>query len=66
MSELSDGGYDPLAVLRAAGCPVDQLSLEQQRVLAELTEQETAVLVSVQRRLHEGDDEVVAHELKLL
>jgi hypothetical protein len=65
MSELNNGGYDPLAALRAAGCPVDQLSDAQRQVLASLTEQETAVLVSVQERLHEGDD-VVAHELKLL
>jgi hypothetical protein len=65
MSEVSNGSYDPLAALRAAGCPVDQLSEGQRRVLASLTEQETAVLVSVQQRLHE-DDDVVAHELKLL
>ena len=65
MSEISNGGYDPLAALGEAGCPVEQLSDGQRRVLASLTEQETAVLVSVQLRLHEGDD-VVAHELKLL
>lgn len=65
MSAASNGSDDPLAALRAAGCPVDQLSEGQRRVLASLTEQETAVLVSVQQRLHE-DDDVVAHELKLL
>lgn len=65
MSETSIDGYDPLAALGEAGCPVDQLSEAQRRVLASLTEQETAVLVSVQLRLHEGDD-VVAHDLKLL
>jgi hypothetical protein len=65
MREETNGGYDPLAALRAAGCPVDQLSEGQRRVLASLTEPETAVLVSVQQRLHE-DDDVVAHDLKLL
>jgi hypothetical protein len=65
MSETSNDGYDALAALGAAGCPVDQLSESQRRVLASLTEQETVVLVSVQQRLHE-DDDVVAHDLKLL
>jgi hypothetical protein len=58
--------YDPLAALREAGCPVDELSAAQREVLAALTERETAVLVAVQRRLREAEDEVVAHDLKLL
>jgi hypothetical protein len=58
--------YDPLVDLREAGCPVDQLSESQRDVLASLTEQETAVLVSVQHRLSEVEDEVVAHDMKLL
>jgi hypothetical protein len=61
---------DPLTTLREAGLPVDQLSAAQQEVLAALTEQETAVLAAVQRRLAEADDladaEVMAHEMKLL
>lgn len=66
MSEVSNDGYDPLAALREAGCPVDQLSEPQQEVLASLTEQETAVLVAVQHRLREREDEVLAHDMKLL
>jgi hypothetical protein len=58
--------YDPLPALREAGCPVDQLSDSQREVLESLTEQETAVLVSVQERLAEVEGEVVAHDLKLL
>lgn len=58
--------FDPLVALRDAGCPVDQLSASQREVLASLTEQETAVLVSVQHRLREAEGEVVAHDLKLL
>lgn len=58
--------YDPLAALREAGCPVDQLSRSQRDVLASLTEQETSVLVSVQLRLRETESEVEAHDLKML
>lgn len=58
--------YDPLAALREAGCPVDQLSESQREVLTLLTEHETAVLVSIQHRLREAEDDVVAHDLKLL
>lgn len=62
--------FDPLASLREAGLPVDQLSAAQREVLAGLTEEETAVVASVQRRLAqaeaETDAEVWAHDLKLL
>jgi hypothetical protein len=58
--------YDPLAVLRAAGFPVDQLSDGQRDVLASLTEEETAVLVTVQERFRATADEVEAHDLKML
>ncbi|MGW3044779.1 aroma-sacti cluster domain-containing protein [Kitasatospora sp. NPDC001159] len=62
--------FDPLASLREAGLPVDQLSAAQRDVLAGLTEEETAVVASVQRRLAqadaETDAEVWAHDLKLL
>lgn len=58
--------HDSLDALRAAGLPVDQLSPAQRAVLASLSEQETAVLVSVQDRLREAEGEVVAHDLKLL
>lgn len=58
--------YDPVAALRDAGFPVDQLSGSQRAVLASLTAQETAVLASVHLRLHEAEDDVVAHDMKLL
>jgi hypothetical protein len=58
--------YDPVTDLREAGFPIDQLSTAQRDVLAALTEQETAVLVSVQIRLLSADPEVVAHEVKML
>ena len=43
--------FDALAALRAAGNPVDLLSPEQRSVLAQLTEEEVAVLNSVKERL---------------
>lgn len=59
--------YDPIAALRAAGCPVDQLTAAQRAVLTALTEAETAVLIAIQQRLHAADDdEVTAHEWKML
>ncbi|MFI1995407.1 aroma-sacti cluster domain-containing protein [Actinoplanes sp. NPDC020271] len=57
---------DPLAQLRDAGCPIDQLSSAQRAVLAGLSEAEAAVLVSVYRRLADAEGEVVAHDLKML
>jgi hypothetical protein len=57
---------DPLAALRDAGFPVDQMSTEQQEVLTGLTEEETRVLISVQERLRAAEGEVVAHDMKLL
>ncbi|MFF3619517.1 aroma-sacti cluster domain-containing protein [Streptomyces sp. NPDC002467] len=69
VKEVSDV-FDPLSALREAGLPVDQLSIAQRDVLARLTEEETAVVVSVQHRLNEADAgpdaEVWAHNLKLL
>ncbi|MFD9302755.1 aroma-sacti cluster domain-containing protein [Streptomyces sp. NPDC060048] len=65
-----DDVFDPLISLREAGLPVDQLSAAQRDVLAHLTEEETAVVVSVQHRLVQADAgsdaEVWAHDLKLL
>ncbi|MFJ6792995.1 aroma-sacti cluster domain-containing protein [Streptomyces sp. NPDC091268] len=65
-----DDVFDPLTALREAGLPVDQLSAAQRDVLARLTEEEAAVVVSVQHRLVEADAgadaEVWAHDLKLL
>ena len=58
--------FDPISALRDAGLPVDQLSEPQREVLASLTEQEAAVIISVQSRLRETEGEVVAHELKML
>ncbi|MEV8507002.1 aroma-sacti cluster domain-containing protein [Actinoplanes sp. NPDC051475] len=58
--------HDPLEALRIAGCPVDLLSSAQRAVLASLSPQETAVLVTVQERLREAEGEVVAHNLKML
>lgn len=43
--------FDALAALRAAGNAVDLLTAEQRSVLAQLTEDEVAVLNSVKRRL---------------
>jgi len=58
--------YDPITALRAAGFPVDRLSDPQRKVLASLSEQETAVVVSVHVRLREAEEDVVAHDMKLL
>jgi len=43
--------FDALAALREAGNPVDLLTQEQRDVLAQLTEEEVAVLNSVKARL---------------
>lgn len=58
--------HDPLDALRSAGCPVDQFSAAQRAVLAALTERETEVLVAIQHRLRDAEDDVVAHNLKML
>ena len=58
--------FDPIIALREAGFPVDQLSDSQRDVLSSLTEQETAVVASVQLRLREAEGDVVAHDMKLL
>jgi hypothetical protein len=53
--------FDPLNALRQGGSPVDLLTPEQRQVLAQLTEEEVAVLNSVKRRLDAASDaEVVA------
>lgn len=57
---------DPLAVLREAGNPVDQLSDAQRAVLSSLSEREVGVLLSVLQRLRDADPDVEAHDLKLL
>jgi hypothetical protein len=43
--------FDALATLRQAGNPVDLLTEQQRNVLAQLTEEEVAVLNSVKERL---------------
>jgi hypothetical protein len=54
--------FDALAALRQAGNPVDLVTEEQRAVLAQLTEDEVAVLNSVKERLDAvSDDEVEAH-----
>ncbi|MFI0944084.1 aroma-sacti cluster domain-containing protein [Streptomyces sp. NPDC021020] len=54
--------FDPLASLRQAGNPVDLLSDAQRDVLAQLTEDEVAVLNSVKTRLDAvADAEVEGH-----
>jgi hypothetical protein len=57
---------DPLAALREAGFPVDQMSPEQRAVLGGLTAEETEVLISVEQRLRAAEGEVVAHDFKML
>jgi hypothetical protein len=59
--------FDSLAALRAAGNPVDLLNERQQKVFAQLSEDEVAVLNSVKRRLDDAAGEVEGHgDLKLL
>jgi hypothetical protein len=48
--------FDALAALRQAGSPVDLLTAGQQNVLAQLTEEEVAVLNSVKERLDAVSD----------
>jgi hypothetical protein len=48
--------FDALATLRQAGNPVDLLTAEQRSVLAQLTEEEVAVLNSVKERLDAVSD----------
>jgi hypothetical protein len=48
--------FDALAALRQAGSPVDLLTADQQNVLAQLTEEEVAVLNSVKERLDAVSD----------
>lgn len=54
--------FDALAALRAAGNPVDLLTVEQRGVLAQLTEDEVTVLNSVKERLDSvADADVEGH-----
>jgi hypothetical protein len=54
--------FDALAALRQAGNPVDLLTDGQRAVLAQLSESEVGVLISVQERLDEvSDSEVEGH-----
>jgi hypothetical protein len=48
--------FDALATLRQAGNPVDLLTPEQRSVLAQLTEDEVAILNSVKERLDAVSD----------
>jgi hypothetical protein len=48
--------FDALATLRQAGNLVDLLTAEQRNVLAQLTEEEVAVLNSVKERLDAVSD----------
>ena len=57
--------YDALAALREGGHWVELLSDRQRLVLAELTEEEVAVLTKVKRRLDEAAPEVEGQELKV-
>jgi hypothetical protein len=43
--------FDAVSVMRNEGIPVDSLSDQQRQVLAELSPEETATLVSIQRRV---------------
>lgn len=54
--------FDALAALRDAGNPVELLTDQQQAVLAQLSEMEVRVLISVQEKLDAASDsEVEAH-----
>lgn len=54
--------FDALTALRMAGNPVDLLTEQQRDVLAQLTEEEVAVLNSVKERLDAvTDPEVEGH-----
>jgi len=54
--------FDALEALRQGGNPVDLLGDAQREVLAQLTEEEVAVLNAVKKRLDAvSDDEVEAH-----
>jgi hypothetical protein len=54
--------FDSLTALRQAGNLVDMLTLAQQEVLAQLTEEEVAVLNSVKARLDAvSDPDVEGH-----
>lgn len=59
--------FDALTALRQAGNPVDMLTLAQQEVLAQLTEEEVAVLNSVKSRMDAvSDHEVEGHGTKII
>jgi DNA-binding CsgD family transcriptional regulator len=58
--------FDAIKTLREAGQPIDLLSSGQREVLAALTEHEVDVLLSIQRRLGEVEQDVEGQEMKLL
>lgn len=53
--------FDPVRELTEAGLDLRAISDEQREVVAGLTPEEVAMLVSVHGRLHELDPEVEAH-----
>lgn len=60
---MNDG---PLEALRRAGLSVDQFTPAQRRVLAELTEDERAVLVAFLARVGESSGETGGNDLGLI
>lgn len=52
---------DPIAELRTAGIPVDDLTEAQRDALRELSPAEVAVLIDISRRLADAEPDVVAH-----
>ncbi|MEV0586094.1 aroma-sacti cluster domain-containing protein [Nonomuraea sp. NPDC050310] len=66
MTGSGSGAFDALDRLRASGHPVDLLDERQQRVFAELSEAEVALLNSIKQRLDDVAGEVEGQELKLL
>jgi hypothetical protein len=67
-SDVQEGrmAFDALATLRQAGNLVDLLTEQQRNVLAQLTEEEVAVLNSVKERLDAVSDvEVEGHSVSI-
>ena len=59
--------FDALAALREAGTPVDSVKGPQQLVLAQLTEEEVAILISISKRLTAvGGGEVEGQDLNVI
>ncbi|GAA3070416.1 aroma-sacti cluster domain-containing protein [Streptosporangium carneum] len=53
--------FDPLHELTMAGIDLTLVGAEQREVILSLSEEEVALLVSIQRQLQESDPEVEAH-----